>query len=291
MKKIVKSTLVAALLLVANLGNAQTEKKVQPTEKKENSLLWEISGNGLVKPSYLYGTVHMMCESDFVMKDKVKNAFDKTEELALELDFDDPIELQNMQKLAVSEEPLSKSLTQEEYATLEKLLKDKFALDIKEFENYNLIGLMSVVTMKQLNCPPKMYEIEFLKMAMQRKSVVHGMETVEDQVKAFADSYDNKEFIEQLSLYDSTYLNQLMNWYKNEDLNKILEMTTNDEMMDAEAQNFMLAVRNKNWIKKMPEMMKLHSVFFAVGAAHLPGENGVINLLRKAGYTVKSIEK
>lgn len=291
MKKIVKSALVAALLLVANFGNAQTEKNVQPTEKNENSLLWEISGNGLEKPSYLYGTVHMMCESDFVIKDKVKTAFEKTEELALELDFDDPKELQNMQKLAVSSVPLSKSLTKEEYAKLETLLKDKYELDIKQFESYNLIGLMSVVLMKQLNCPPKVYEIEFLKMAMQRKSKVHGMESVDDQVKAFGDAFTNEEFIKQLETYDATYFKQLIELYKSENLSKLFEMTSDDEMMDAEAQNFMLDIRNKNWIKKMPEMMKLHSVFFAVGAAHLPGENGVINLLRQAGYTVKSIEK
>lgn len=291
MKKIIKAALVTALMLLVNIGNAQSEKNVPTIKKNENSLLWEISGNGLEKPSYLYGTVHMMCESDFVIKDKVKAAFEKTEELALELDFDNPMELQNMQKLAVSSEPLSKTLTKEEYAKLEVLLKNKYTLDIKQFENYNLIGLMSVVMLKQLNCAPKVYEIEFLQMAMQRKSVVHGMETVNEQVKAFENAFSNEEFILQLEMYDSAYFKRLIELYLAEDLNKIFEMTSDDELMDAEAQNFMLDVRNQNWIKKMPEMMKQHSVFFAVGAAHLPGENGVINLLRNAGYKVKSIEK
>ena len=68
-------------------------------------------------------------------------------------------------------------------------------------------------------------------------------------------------------------------------------MTVDDRFMDDEEQHFMLDARNKKWIQKMPEMMSQHSVFFAVGAAHLPGDNGVINLLKKAGYTVKSIEK
>ena len=232
-----------------------------------------------------------MCESDFVIKEKVKAAFDKTEELALELDFDDPKELQNMQKLAVSSVPLSKRLTKEEYAKLESLLKNTFSIDIKEYENYNLIGLMSLVMIKQLNCPPKMYEVEFMKMAMTRKSIIHGLETIDDQVKAFSNSFDNNEFINQLALYDSTHFNDLVALYKNEETSKIFSMTTDDKFMDNEAQKFMLDIRNKNWIVKMPEMMKQHSVFFAVGAAHLSGENGVINLLRQAGYTVKSIEK
>ena len=243
------------------------------------------------KPSYLYGTVHLICENDFIIKEKVKTAFEKTEELALELDFDDPKELQNMQKLAMSPIPLSQVLTKEEYTKLETLLKNRYALDIKQFENYNLIGIMSTLMIKQLNCTPKVYEIEFLQMAMKRKNTIHGMETVEDQEKAFADSYNNSEFINQLSIYDSKYFTQLIEVYKSEDLNKIFKMTVDDKFMDDEEQDFMLDARNKKWIQKMPEMMKKHSVFFAVGAAHLPGDNGVINLLKKAGYTVKSIEK
>jgi uncharacterized protein YbaP (TraB family) len=291
MRKFLKSALVTSLLLVVSLGNAQSEKPLKSEEKIENSLLWEISGNGLAKPSYLYGTVHLICENDFIMKDKVKTAFEKTEELALELDFDDPKELQNMQKLVVSEIPLSQVLTKEEYTKLEALLKNGYSLDIKQFEHYNLIGIMSTLMIKQINCSPKVYEIEFLQMAMKRKNTIHGMETVQDQEKAFADSYNNTEFIHQLCIYDSKYFTQLIEFYKNEDVNKIFNMTVDDRFMDDEEQHFMLDARNKKWIQKMPEMMSQHSVFFAVGAAHLPGDNGVINLLKKAGYTVKSIEK
>lgn len=290
MGKIVKSALLAAVMLIANFGNAQTTKKSE-VNKIENSLLWEITGNGLEKPSYLFGTVHMICENDYILKEKVTTAFNKSEELALELDFDDPKELQNMQKLAVSSVPLSQALSKEEYVKLESLLKNNYALDIKQFENFNLIGIMSTIMFKQLNCPPKMYEIEFLKMAKGKKTVIHGLETVEDQIKTFSGSFTNEEFINQFSEYDSSYFEQLYGFYKNEELSNILEMTTNDKFMDAEAQNLMLDSRNKNWIKKMPEMMQQHSVFFAVGAAHLPGNNGVINLLKQAGYTVKPIEK
>lgn len=289
MKNYIKLAVVTGLSLLFNQVNAQSEKISPVNESIQNSLLWEISGNGLEKPSYLFGTIHMICESDFLMKEKVKSSFEKTEELALELDFDDPKELQNMQKLAVSPIPLSEALTVEEYAKLETLLKNKYGLEIKQFENYNLIGVMSVLMMKQLNCTPKVYEIEFLKMAMKRKSIVHGMETVEDQEKAFGDSFNNKEFIEQLESYDATYFAELIRFYKNEELDKILKMTTDDKFMDEEAQRFMLDNRNKKWIQKMPEMMQQHSVFFAVGAAHLPGDNGVINLLKKSGYTVKPI--
>ena len=66
-------------------------------------------------------------------------------------------------------------------------------------------------------------------------------------------------------------------------------MTTDKELMSVSTKETLLDNRNVNWLKIMPEMMQKESVFFAVGAAHLAGDLGVINLLKKAGYTVKPI--
>ena len=57
-------------------------------QKNENTLLWKISGNGLKESSYLFGTIHITC--DATLTDKVKTALDKTQQLCLELDMDDP---------------------------------------------------------------------------------------------------------------------------------------------------------------------------------------------------------
>jgi uncharacterized protein YbaP (TraB family) len=51
-----------------------------------------------------------------------------------------------------------------------------------------------------------------------------------------------------------------------------------------------LDVRNKNWIPVIESQIKVNSTFIAVGAAHLPGENGVINLLKMKGYTVEPVK-
>ena len=59
--------------------------------------------------------------------------------------------------------------------------------------------------------------------------------------------------------------------------------------MNEKSRKCLLEVRNENWMVKMPDMMKDKSTFFAVGAAHLLGEQGMINLLRKKGYVVKPI--
>jgi len=286
MKKVIKLAVVFAAAVLSGNLHAQ-EKKVE----LENSLLWEISGNGLTESSYLYGTMHMMCEDDFLIKEKVEKAFENTDKLALELDFDDPSELMAMQSMTTSTTPLSERLSKEDYATLDNFLQTKLGVKASQFENYTLIGIMSVVMFKSLNCPPKMYEVEFMQQAMANKREILGLEKVEAQVTGFSESYTDEEFIEQLKYYNTSYFDEMVSIYKEENLNGLYEMVTNEKFMDAEAKTILLDNPNKNWVTIMPEFMKAQPVFFAVGAGHLPGENGVINLLRNAGYSVKPVLK
>lgn len=77
------------IIAVPFAGNAQ--------ENDENSLLWKISGNGITT-SYLMGTFHMMPNKDFEVKEKVKKAFEASEQIVLELDMDDPSMMTQMQQ-------------------------------------------------------------------------------------------------------------------------------------------------------------------------------------------------
>lgn len=279
-------TLVLGLVAVASFSfstQAQTKKA------NENSLLWEISGNGLARPSYVYGTLHMMCESDFVIKEKVKKAFDKSTKLALELDFDDPSELKAMQEMSVSKVALSTLLTPDDYKKLDVLLKERVGVGASQFETSSLSSLMSLIMIKSLNCPPKVYELEFFQMAQKRKMEVVGLEKFATQMATLDAAYPPHEMVEQLGNYDKKHFDLLTQTYKSEDVKAIYEMVNDPKFMDEKSRPVMLDNRNSNWVKDMPAMMKKESVFFAVGAAHLAGEKGVIQLLQKAGYTVKPI--
>ncbi len=278
MKKSLRNLLLTAFIALGFTVNAQ-----------ENSMLWEITGKDIEKPSYLFGTIHMMCAKDFVIREKVKNAFDKTGKLALEIDFDDPLEIGDLQKGMQASKPLSQLFSKEEYAELDAFLKEKIGAGASQFENMSLTAITSALLFKSLGCPPKMYEIEFLQMAMKRQSEILGLEKVKDQLESFDKSFSPKEFIEQLRFYDVSGLDTLIQKHKQEDLQAIYTLTTDPKMMDESARKWMLDTRNSNWVIKMPDMMKRESIFFAVGAAHLGGENGVISLLRKKGYTVKPI--
>ncbi|WP_433814257.1 TraB/GumN family protein [Flavobacterium johnsoniae] len=119
-------------LFIAALIFFGVKTQAQPQSPKlENSLLWEVSGNGLSKPSYLYGTIHMICSSDYFLTDKTKKAFESSEKLMLEINFSDPKEMSQMQQLAMGKEPLSKKLTTEQLAKLDDILKKNNRNDSK----------------------------------------------------------------------------------------------------------------------------------------------------------------
>jgi len=282
MKTLLQLAAIAMVALFTETVNAQSTSA-------ENSLLWEISGNGLQKPSYLYGTVHMICESDFKMTDKTRKAFGKTSKLALEVDMDDPSELAVMQQSAMGKEPLSKTLSAEDYQKLDVFLKEKLGQGVTVFENYSLTTIMSMVMLKSLACPPKVYELEFMKMAADKKMEIIGLEKITAQLEFLDKAYSSKEIIEQLQQYDADYFKALISDYNSEQIQKIYQMTIDPKFMDAEDKKWLLDIRNKNWAAKMPELMKRESIFFAVGAAHLEGNLGVIRLLKNAGYTVKPV--
>jgi uncharacterized protein len=284
MKNLFKSILIAVAFACGLSVNAQAPKS-------ENSMLWEVSGNGLAKPSYLFGTVHMICGKDFIMKPKVLEAFSKTSKLTLEINMDNAEELKVVQEMAMSKEPLSKKLTPKQIAQLEEVLKNNGGLTLAQVDNYTLETVMSLVFMNSFGCIDlKFYELEFIGKAKESNKPIVGLEKAVEQMDLLNQSFTDDELIAYLQKINVDMCNTMIKDYKNEDINSIYAMTTDKEMMSATTKKTLLDNRNENWLKLMPQMMQKESVFFAVGAAHFAGEHGVLNLLRKAGYIAKPIK-
>jgi uncharacterized protein YbaP (TraB family) len=283
MKNVFKS-IAAVTVLVFNLSvNAQTQKS-------ENSVLWEVSGKGLVKPSYLFGTIHMICGKDFVMKPKATEAFSKTSKLALEVNMGDAEEIKIVQQAAIGKEPLSKTLSPKQIAQLEEVLNKYGGLSLAQVDNYTLETVMSLLFVKSFGCADlKFYEMEFLAKAKESNKSIAGLEKATEQMDILSKSFTDDELISYLQRINTDMADTMIKDYTNEDINGLYAMTTDKELMSASTKETLLDNRNVNWLKIMPEMMRKESVFFAVGAAHLAGDLGVINLLKKAGYKVKPI--
>ncbi|WP_281322904.1 TraB/GumN family protein [Flavobacterium aestivum] len=283
MKNVFKSIVAITVFAFSFSTNAQTPKN-------ENSVLWEVSGNGLTKPSYLFGTVHMICGKDYVMQPKAVAAFSKTSKLALEINVADPNEIALVQQMAIGKEPLSKKLTAKQIAQLEEVLQKSGGFTLAQVDSYTLETVMSLLFMKSFGCTDlKFYEMEFVSKAKESSKPVVGLEKAIEQVEMLCKSFTDDEMISYLQQINPDMCTEMIKDYVSEDINSLYKMTTSNKVMSANTKKILLDNRNENWSKIMPVMMQKESVFFAVGAAHLAGELGIVNLLKKAGYTVKSI--
>lgn len=275
---------IASVFILSATASAQTTS---------NSLLWEISGDDLTAPSYIFGTFHMMCEEDFEIKPKTIHALEKTKALFLELNYSDPNEIQEMQKMMQAEKKLSEQLSEKKAEELNDVLKS-YQLTLDQVDHYSPQALYSLISLKAITCPPtsmKLLDIEIMQLALSAEKSVQGLETVADQIDFLGRAYDLEDAIEQLALGDDYGLifEDMVTLYKEENLSELDQLLKDPKFMNAEQEKWMLTVRNENWANKIPVQMKKESTFFAVGAGHLAGKNGVLQLLKDKGYTVKPI--
>jgi len=287
MKNLFTSAVAAVALVFSGAIQAQTK-----SPKLENSLLWEVSGNGLSKPSYVYGTIHGICASDYFMAEKTKNAFQKSDKLVLEINLSDPIEMAEMQKAGIASEPLNKKLTPEQLSKLDIVLQKNTGLKIQQLDGFTLAAIMGFISMKTFDCETlKSYESDFIDLAKKENKSIGGFETVKKQTNMLANAYTDSELIETLEDFSKAETKKMVEDYKAENLMDVFNDVANEKVMSKNAKKWILDDRNKEWVQIMSGMMKKESLFVAVGVGHLAGEEGVINLLRKAGYKVKPITK
>ena len=283
MKKLVKSIAICALTLVSFTIFAQDNK----------SLLWEISGKGLEKPSYVFGTIHMICQEDYIMTETIQNTLKNVDAFYAEIDFSNPENMAVLQQSMMSETPLSQRLNNEQYQKLQQLLKEVVDLDITQFEHLTDAAIVSMVTFKSFPCTDfKMYEMELLQTAAAAEKKMGGLETAAEQMEILGKSLGINAVFEMLNDlkkdgFKST--KEMVALYTNQDVQGLYDYMKKSSYMTDEVYNEMLTKRNHNWINEMPALMKNQSVFFAVGAAHLSGNNGVLKLLKDNGYTVKPV--
>lgn len=262
---------------------------------QESSLLWKVSGNGLKEDSYLFGTIHIICKSDFIMDERITKALGNAKQLMLELDMSDPQLQAKMQQVSMN--PGMKNIKSE---MDERLAEDLDAFLIKNYgAGLAQLGILkpfvlsSMVMLKTLPCTEiESYEAYFTAEASEAGIPVIGLETVEYQVGIF-DQIPQDLQIEELGKMISdektqTEFQTMISAYVAEDIDALDQVMTSSGMM-ADYRSILLDDRNKNWAPKIEEAIRTNPVFVAVGAGHLGGEFGVISLLRKAGYSVDPI--
>lgn len=266
------------------------------SQKLDKGLLWKISGNGITKPSYIFGTIHITC--DATLEPNVVKALNETKQLYLELDMDDP----NMQTAMMATitmkdgKTLSSMLSADDFKTLDDFIKKQTGMPATAMNTFKPFIASSFLLPKMLDCPMQSYEGELVKATKAQNEEIFGLETVEYQMGVFdAIPYDVQlgELLKSAKddmAGDKKEFADMMAIYKTKDLNALyMFMANSDNKMYSAYNDVLLNNRNKNWIPKIEQVAKATPTFFGVGAAHLAGENGVIMLLRKKGYKIEAV--
>ena len=257
-------------------------------------LLYRISGNGLKEDSYLFGTIHTMPKEDFEMPKKVMDAIKTCATIALEIDIDmsmsEKIEIAKM-TLIPNGETLKNYMIDSSYVKLKSYCIDSLGWKESKFEQYTHLKpfFFSSVVLQEKIGKQKSFEMEFDKLAKKYKKPLIGLETVMYQMETI----DRISIKDQLKFMDDfsnmTEFDVLFKLYEKEDINGLYQMISEETDMLPEFNHWFLDVRNANWIPVIEKQISKEATFIAVGAGHLGGTNGVIELLKKQGYSVTGI--
>jgi uncharacterized protein YbaP (TraB family) len=290
-----KALLCAAVSLVSLLGFSQ------PKAADSNTLLWRISGNGLQTPSYLFGTIHMLCATELDLSDSLKKAIAGSDQVYLEIDMDNMEELMGvMNKMKMNgDTTLQDLLTAEEYTSVRNFFnKQGTSIPFSLLEKYKPMLAASAIMENEMECPnPVAMEQLIMEEAKTVGKKIKGLETIAFQMSIF-DSIPYRVQANQLVKYVRDYgkndgrkdYEELTAAYMGQDLKRLETITLKDDMGIANFMDILLYNRNAKWVAQLPSLMQGRSIVVAVGAGHLPGNKGVISLLRKAGYTVEAVE-
>ena len=280
------------LSLLTLAGSAQS--------KKENTLLWRITGNNLAAPSYLFGTIHMICGDDIQVSDSLRTAISKADHVYLELDMDNMLEMMSvMTKMKMrNDTTLSQLLTEKEYNKVKDFFqKQGGLLPFSMMEKYKPMLTASTLMQSAMVCENAIaMEQLIMEEAKSQRISIKGLETMAYQMSIFDSipyKVQAKQLVEYIDQFDkkepSKEFEKLSRAYRSQELSKLETIISNDQSGLEKYSDLLLFNRNRNWVKKLEGLLPEQKLVIAVGAGHLPGDQGLINLLRKAGYKVEPV--
>ena len=296
-----KKSVLLLMLLIATCGvYAQTEAN------KSGSVLWKISGKDLSKPSYLFGTLHFKSGEYLDSIPGATAAFKSCEQVVGEIPLADmgALQMQMMQAMQMKPDTTYKMLySEEDYKFVSEKLSSLMGFGLEQMGSMKPAALqLTVVALAYSKFFPEMNPTNTLDIRIQTDAAkeqkpILGLETIDSQIYALFGVMNLQRQADVLlcglknmdkSLESAS---ELIDSYNRGDLNKLYESLEEpgDCPSTTTEKNAINKDRNDAWMLKLPEIMKDKSSFIAVGALHLAGKDGLLNLLEKAGYKIEPV--
>jgi uncharacterized protein YbaP (TraB family) len=298
-----RKNIFIVLGFLAQLFNIQSTAAAQSAQAplkdaNRKSLLWKISGKDLLTPSYVFGTMHSICNEDYFFTEQMQAAFDASKKLILEIDLSDPAMIaQYQQNLFLPEGKELKNFfsSEKEYQAFVDSVKKQSDIDANQFSKFKPFILISMISMKSFTCENQSsYEMNLIEMSKKRNIDIDGLESSHSQLEIFDKMNDEdikNMLVESVSQLGNEHkeIDQMVSIYKTQDIDALYQLISQSPEFKGHEKE-LISGRNIKWMNTLLYEMKQQASFVAVGAGHLAGEQGVLNLLEKQGYQVEAVK-
>jgi|SRR5690554_451367 len=268
-------------------------------EAPTTSLLWEITGKKVKSPSYLFGTMHLIPKESFLFPESLQEKVKGSDILVMEIGGLSE-QMKALPLMMLESGSLFDLFTESQLDSLFAYTEEKLGFNEEQmrlsFGKMKPIVLLQLFSKEQFGEDPESYEMSLEQIARKESIEIMGLETIEEQI-GFLDNLSPEDQVNLImenirNEDDDTMLNEslkLVEIYLSQDIEKIYEYVSQSDMSSEEFEEEMLTKRNQNWIQPIQKIIRKNKAFIAVGAAHLGGPEGVIELLRKKGYTLTPV--
>jgi uncharacterized protein YbaP (TraB family) len=255
------------------------------------SLLWKISREDPETASYIYGTIHIKDRRVFEFDDSVLTAFEKCNAFAIEVDLNtENLGILSQKMILPDDQSLKDLFSKEDYQLVKNVVEDITGVDILLFNKLKPIAILSLVMNYQFaNDVDISVDEYFYRKAVAENKKVIGIETIDEQLEIL-ETIPNDYIIDYFKNIDQARedMELIIQLYRTAQLDKMLEIMQKDKSMVMIQKN-LLTDRNIRMAERIQTMINEQQTFIAVGAGHLPGREGIINLLKDAGYKVEPL--
>ncbi len=267
--------------------------------KSQNSILWEVSGNGLSAASHLHGSLKFIGEKEFVIHPQIEAKLKASELFAIEDEVNHHAQHELNKAIHFPKgQSLATALSPEDFVKIQDFFQSQFGISKKKFlKSYaNLKPLALSITMTRLSLREgvKFYDIELLKMANGLKIETYSLEAIDREAEAFnafpleAQAQALIHSVENFEQQKEEYL-KLEAAYIRGDIDTVFEFSLHPFEENTLFIEEFYTKRNLEWLPKIESMMAEKKSFISVGVTHLEGEKGLLNLLKEKGYTLTPI--
>jgi len=298
--KNIKLWLVLTLLLFNDISISNAGPEVKASILHPNGLLWKIE-----KPpssvSYLYGTMHVSDPRVTRLAAPVEKAFGQANHFVMEvlMNFET---IGYVSRLSFFDDgrTLSALMGKRDYGQLTRLLDKRIFIAeevINNMKPWAVLMLLMLPADQQIQTKPAL-DMVLYKTALQRKMQVSGLETVQEQIGLFESMQMKDQLwllnraIKDIDATDALFP-QMLSAYINRDLAGLMNIQSEfmypDSDIDDRFMNQLLDTRNVRMANRLSPVLKQGNAFIAIGALHLPGKGGVLDLLEAQGYKVTPV--